>query len=55
LDLEPKSFFSDITNSSEKFIEILNDSIIWKTFIQKQFVDLNTSLSEDISKHISGD
>lgn len=55
LNLEPKSFFSDVTNSSEKFIEILNDSIIWKTFIQKQFVDLNTSLSEDISKHISGD
>ena len=55
LDLEPKSFFSDITNSSEKFIEILNDSIIWKTFIQKQFVDLDTSLSNTVSKHIPSD
>ena len=55
LDLEPKSFFSDITNSSEKFIEILNDSIIWKTFIQKQFVDLDTSLCNTVSKHIPSD
>ncbi len=39
MHIEPKSFFSDQNNSAEQFIHILNDSLIWKTLIQKQFVD----------------
>ena len=49
LKLDPKSFFSDVTNSAEHFFEILNDSLIWETSIQKQFVDnenfIQTSLN----------
>ena len=39
MNIQPKSLFSDEKNSSEQFINILNDSLIWKTLIQKQFVD----------------
>jgi len=55
LNLEPKSFFGNLENSSEKFIEILSDSIIWKTFIQKQFVDINNLSQNNSSNLISGD
>jgi len=43
LNLEPKTFFGDVTDSAKKFIEVLNESLIWKTSIQKQFVDMGSN------------
>lgn len=37
---ESRSYFASITNSSEKFLQLLNDGKIWNVAIQKQFVDL---------------
>jgi len=51
LKLEPKSFFGDTKNSTEQFFEILNDSLIWKNPIQKQFVD-NENFMQRSSKII---
>ena len=44
---EPHSYFSSITNSSEKFLQLLNDGKIWNVAIQKQFVDL-TNLNSSL-------
>ena len=52
LILEPKSFFGDVKNSAEQFSEILNHSLIWKTSIQKQFVD-NESFTQKSTKMVS--
>ena len=52
LKLEPKSFFGDTTNSAEKFIEIIHDSLIWKTSIQKQFVDIDKLVTTSLNRTV---
>ena len=52
MKLEPKSFFGDTTNSAEKFIEILHDSLIWKTSIQKQFVDIDKLVTTSLNRTV---
>jgi UDP-N-acetylglucosamine 2-epimerase (hydrolysing) len=35
-----KSFFGHVENTTEKFLNVLQDPLVWKTSIQKQFIDI---------------
>ena len=37
---DEKSFFGHVENTTEKFLEVLQNPLIWKIPIQKQFVDI---------------
>jgi len=41
LEINSSSYFGEVENSSEKFMEVINNDKIWNVSIQKQFVDLN--------------
>jgi len=35
-----KSFFGHVENTTEKFLNVLQNPLVWKTSIQKQFIDI---------------
>lgn len=39
--VKKNSYFGKVENSSEKFFQIINGNKVWKSSIQKQFIDLN--------------
>ena len=40
---DEKSFFGYVENTTERFLDVLRNPLVWKISIQKQFIDIQKS------------
>ena len=40
---DEKRFFGYVENTTEKFLDVLRNPLVWKISIQKQFIDIQKS------------